>query len=192
MFRFHLVPVQKDDAVSCPRSQIIPVFWPSIPFSPSFPMFSNTDSRWGGAAIKQSSHVNVQILGGRKFEWYQKREWRVKIISTENSLYLSKLKYMFLVQYRCIFSNPSSTICKISSFWLHWVFVAAPGLSQLRRVGSALCCSSHWGGLSWCRQVSVAVAHRLSCPEECGPFPNQGKKLCPLYWQVDPHPLDCQ
>lgn len=71
MFRFHLVPVQKDDAVSCPRSQIIPVFWPFTPFSPSFPMFSNTDSRWGGVAIKQSSHVNVQILGGRKFGGYQ-------------------------------------------------------------------------------------------------------------------------
>ena len=22
--------------------------------------------------------------------------------------------------------------------------------------------------------------HRLRCPEECGPFPNQGKNLCPL------------
>ena len=34
--------------------------------------------------------------------------------------------------------------------------------------------------------------HRLRCPEECGPFPNQGKNLCPLYWQVDPQPLDHQ
>ena len=99
-------------------------------------------------------------------------------------------------------------------FWLHWVFVAAHGLSlQLRRAGDTLCCgvwASHCGGFSCCRaralgmRASVVAAcelsscgswaleHRLSsCGAwaqllpACGIFPDQGSNPCPLHWQVD-------
>ena len=36
---------------------------------------------------------------------------------------------------------------------------------------------------------SVVVAQGLSCSEACGNFPDQGLKLCPLYWQVASYPL---
>ena len=58
--------------------------------------------------------------------------------------------------------------------WLHWVFVAACGLSLAAANGSTLCCSaraSHCGGFSCCRAwaldawASVAVTHGLS---SCG------------------------
>ena len=32
---------------------------------------------------------------------------------------------------------------------------------------------------------SVVVMHKLSCPEVCGIFPDQGWNLCPLHWQVN-------
>ena len=39
---------------------------------------------------------------------------------------------------------------------------------------------------------SVAVAHRLSCSAAYGIFPEQGWNPCPLHWQVDSQPLECQ
>ena len=59
-------------------------------------------------------------------------------------------------------------------FWLHWVFVAARGLSLVAASGSTLRCgakASHRGGFSYCRaqalgsRASVVVARRLS---SCG------------------------
>ena len=57
--------------------------------------------------------------------------------------------------------------------------------------------ASHCAGLSCCgarlyssgtsiveRWLSSS-AHRPSCSEVCGLFPNQGSNLCPLHWQVD-------
>ena len=38
--------------------------------------------------------------------------------------------------------------------------------------------------------ASVAVVHRLSCPEARGIFQDQGSKLGRLYWQADSKPLD--
>ena len=80
-FRFHLAAVQKDDVVFCPGSQIIPVFWPSIPLSPSFPCFPIL--MVGGDELPLNK-APMSDLGWPEIEWYQKREWRVKIISTEN------------------------------------------------------------------------------------------------------------
>ena len=59
-------------------------------------------------------------------------------------------------------------------FWLHWVFVAARGLSPVAVSGATLPCStraSHLGGFSCCgaralgTRASVVVAHGLS---SCG------------------------
>ena len=59
-------------------------------------------------------------------------------------------------------------------FWLHWVFVAARGLSLVAESGATLCCSaraSHCGGFSCCgtravgMQASVVVSRGLS---SCG------------------------
>ena len=36
---------------------------------------------------------------------------------------------------------------------------------------------------------SEVAAHRLSCSEACGIFPDQGSDPCPLHWQVDSYPL---
>ena len=58
-------------------------------------------------------------------------------------------------------------------FWLHWVFIAARGLSLVAASGPTLCCgarASHCGGFSCCRawalgaRASEVAAHRLgSC-----------------------------
>ena len=59
-------------------------------------------------------------------------------------------------------------------FWLHWVFVAARGLSLVAAIGATLRCgvwASHCGGFSCCgaralgARASVVVAHGLS---SCG------------------------
>ena len=38
-------------------------------------------------------------------------------------------------------------------------------------------------------KASVVGAHRFSCYEVCGIFPNQASNLCPLHWQMDSLPL---
>ena len=37
-----------------------------------------------------------------------------------------------------------------------------------------------------------ALEHRLSCPEACGIFPDQGSNLYPLHCKVDSQPLGHQ
>ena len=71
-------------------------------------------------------------------------------------------------------------------FWLHWVFVAAGGLSLVAVSGG--CSSLRWlliaeHGLQ--SAGSVVVVHGLSCFAACGTFPDQGSNLCPLHWQAD-------
>ena len=75
-------------------------------------------------------------------------------------------------------------------FWLHWVFLAAHGLSLVVASGDH---SSSWcTGLSllWPLLLrstssrcagSVVVAHRPSCSMACGIFPDQGSNPCPLH-----------
>ena len=84
-------------------------------------------------------------------------------------------------------------------FWLHWVFVAAHGLSLGAASGaySSLWCagfSLRWLLLLWLlllwlagsrAQASVVAVHGLSCSAACGIFPDQGSNPCPLHWQVD-------
>ena len=74
-------------------------------------------------------------------------------------------------------------------FWLHWVFIAARGLSLVVVSGgySSLLCvgfSLRWLLLSQstgCRRAgSVVVAQGLS-----GIFPDQGSNPCDLHWQAD-------
>ena len=36
----------------------------------------------------------------------------------------------------------------------------------------------------------VVVAHGFCCPAACEIFLDQGSKICPLYWQTDPQPLN--
>ena len=43
-----------------------------------------------------------------------------------------------------------------------------------------------------CGAQILVVAHRVSCSEACGIFPNQGSNLCLLHWQVDSLPLSRQ
>ena len=46
--------------------------------------------------------------------------------------------------------------------------------------------ASHSAGLSHCgAQVSVAMAHGISCSSACGIFPDQGLNPCHLHWQSD-------
>ena len=91
-------------------------------------------------------------------------------------------------------------------FWLHWVFVAACGLSLVATSGSS---SSLWctGFSLWwllllqstgfrhtgCSSCGLwALEHgpsscgaRASCSTACGIFPDQGSNPCPLHWQAD-------
>ena len=45
------------------------------------------------------------------------------------------------------------------------------------------------GSRVWASAVAVL---RHSCPPACGIFPDQESNPCPLPWQVDSYPLDCQ
>ena len=91
-------------------------------------------------------------------------------------------------------------------FWLHWVFVAACGLSLVAasRGHSSLWCaglSLRWplslqstgsrrAGPSSCgTRGSAVVAHRLSCSSAHGILPDQGSNPCPPHWQADSQPL---
>ena len=91
-------------------------------------------------------------------------------------------------------------------FWLHWVFIAARGLSLVAASGgcsSLRCTGFSLGGFSCCRAWalgawasvvvpcglwnagSVVVAHGLSCSAACRIFPDQGSNPCLLHWQAD-------
>ena len=72
-------------------------------------------------------------------------------------------------------------------FWLHWVFVAARGLSlscgELRLLTAVASLDAEHGLLgTW---ASVVVAHGLSCSAACGIFLDEGSNPCPLHWQMD-------
>ena len=80
-------------------------------------------------------------------------------------------------------------------FWLHWVFIAACGLSLVGASGDCwLWCVgfSLWGLLLLQSTGSVVVAHGCGCSAACGIFPDQGLNPCPLHWQADSWPLDHQ
>ena len=84
------------------------------------------------------------------------------------------------------------------NFWLHWVYVAAPGLSLaaarqdyspvavlgplMQRLLSLQFTDSS-------AQALVVVAHGLILSTACGIFPDQGSNLCPLHWQAVCYPL---
>ena len=105
----------------------------------------------------------------------------------------------------CFF--PLNTVCLFLIYLrLHWVFVPLPGLflvAESRGHSSSKCQSvslcwlfSWWSTGSWClgfshcsTPASVLVAHRLSCSEPYGIFPDQGSNLCPLHWQIDSNPV---
>ena len=54
------------------------------------------------------------------------------------------------------------------------LFVAGPE-ARLKRLSSSS---------SWSMQISVVVAHELSCSAACGIFLDQGSNPCPLHWQA--------
>ena len=87
-------------------------------------------------------------------------------------------------------------------FQLHWVLVAARGLSLVMASRGLLFVAVH-GLLTAVASLvaehglqahglqqlwhagSVVVVHGLSCSAACGIFPDQGSNLCPLHWQED-------
>ena len=101
----------------------------------------------------------------------------------------------------------------IIHFWLHWGFVAACGLSVVAASGGysldvvrelliavafvaepGLCgmWASVFAVLGFYSISLIVVAHRLSCSEACGIFPDPGLNLCLLHWQADTLPLSHQ
>ena len=99
-------------------------------------------------------------------------------------------KKSLIMSFNLYRSLPSSE----SFFRLHWVFIAARGLSLVATSGgySSLRCSGF--SLRWLlllrstgsrRVGSVVVARGLSCSVACGIFLDQGSNLCPLPWQAD-------
>ena len=76
-------------------------------------------------------------------------------------------------------------------YFKKYLFLAVPsaavyGLSPVVGRGATLGCAawaSHYGGFSFWR--AEALQCRLSCPEACGIFQDQGLNLCPMHWQAD-------
>ena len=83
------------------------------------------------------------------------------------------------------FNTWSSAVFKYNSvyLWLCWVVIDVRGL----------CLVVESGGYSLLQalitQISIVVAHRLSCSAACGIFPDQGLNPCPLRWQGHSYPL---
>ena len=100
------------------------------------------------------------------------------------------------------FPEAGVLLFKFNLFLSVLVFIAAHGLSlwqtgatlELRCVTTVLIVvASLINGAQALGHVgSVVVAHRLSCPEACGIFPDQGSIWCPLHWQADSYPRDYQ
>ena len=67
-----------------------------------------------------------------------------------------------------------------ATLWLEVRGVSLPWLLLLQSTGSRAC-----GFQQLQRAGSVVVAHRLSCPEACGIFLDQGLNPCLLHWQVN-------
>ena len=63
-------------------------------------------------------------------------------------------------------------------------FVAEPGLCGMW--------ASVFAVLGFYSISLIVVAHRLSCSEACGIFPDPGLNLCLLHWQADTLPLSHQ
>ena len=80
---------------------------------------------------------------------------------------------------------------------MHWVFVAALGLSLVVASGD---CSPEVGELLIVVDSLVAlghagsevVTHGLRCSAVCGILPDQGSNPCLLHWQADSLPLEHQ
>ena len=78
-------------------------------------------------------------------------------------------------------------------FLVHWVLVAARGLSLVVESGGYSCCRAWALGTRASVVVarglqnvgSVVVVQGLSCSAACGIFPDQGSNPCPLHWQAD-------
>ena len=142
------------------------------------------------------------------------------IIESEILKFLLLLKCLFFLSVLSNFFFIKLFILFIY-FWLHWVFVAARGVSLVVVSGgySSLQCagfSLRWLLLLWsmgsrragfgscsmqAQQLwlmgSRAQAQQLqcvglSCSVACGIFPDQGSNPCPLHWQADSQPLHHQ
>ena len=87
-------------------------------------------------------------------------------------------------------------------FSLHWVLLAAHGLSLVvvsKRYSLVLVCGLLFAVASFVvehglqgERASAVVVHRLRCPKTCGIFPDRGLNPCPQDQQVDSLPLDHQ
>ena len=107
-----------------------------------------------------------------------------KDICTVNSFGRERFPLLFLISFYSILKF------LFIYFWLHWVFIAAHGLSL---VASSKGYSSLWCvgySLLWLllsRSTgsryagSVVVVQGLSCSAACGIFPDQGSNPCPLH-----------
>ena len=60
-------------------------------------------------------------------------------------------------------------------FWLHWVFVAACGLSPVAESGGFSCCGAWALGV----RASAVVAHGLSCSVACGSSRTRARTCIP-------------
>ena len=70
-------------------------------------------------------------------------------------------------------------------FWLHWVFIAASGLSLVSVLGLLITVASLVSRGSRMQGASVVVVHGFSSFVAGGIFLDQGSNPCPLHWQVD-------
>ena len=79
-------------------------------------------------------------------------------------------------------------------YLIYHYFFGCTGFSNCREQGllsSSYARASLCGAFSCCRAqalgmwASEVLAHRLSCPQAGGLFPDQGSNPCPLHWQVD-------
>ena len=77
-------------------------------------------------------------------------------------------------------------------FWLHWVFIAAHGLSLVVVCKLLIAVASLVAVPSLLSTGSLVVADGLSCSRACGIFPDQGSNLHLLHWQMDSLPLSHQ
>ena len=121
----------------------------------------------------------------------------IKIITTHAIDFSSSCiwaYFKFYVTYMFIFIMKRVVLFFIFIFGCTSLRCCAQAFSSCGEQGLLFSCcvqAYHDSGFFCCKAQapgcagSVAAGCRLSCPEACGVFPEQGSKLCPLHWKVD-------
>ena len=115
--------------------------------------------------------------------------WETDCSYHPQSIFLQNLHFSKTYPSKTIGSSlslpfPTPLLFYFICFCLHWVFIAACGLSLVVERGLFITVASLFVEHGLLSMVSVVVGHGLSCLAVCGIFLDQRSNSCSLHWQV--------